>query len=134
MIVDLTQDFIQVDLPKGGKTIYITPPPGWEEDPDTVYEVKKPLYDMPHSDKCMHKTWSQWLKSEGFESVGYDKSMWVKKDGDQQIMICTHVDDSFVTVSSEVTLINFRNRMLSSYGRRIDSTADMDAKEYVNME
>jgi hypothetical protein len=44
----------------------------------------------------LHKTWSQWLKSEGFESVGYEKSMWVKKDGDQQIMRCTHVDDSFV--------------------------------------
>jgi hypothetical protein len=113
MIVDLTQGFIQADLPKGGKTIYITPPQGWEEDPDTVYEVKKPLYVMPHSDRCLHKTWSQWLKSEGFESVGYEKSMWVKKDGDQ---------------------INFRIRMLSGFGGRFDGTADMDAKEYVGME
>ncbi len=77
---------------------------GWEEDPDTVYEVKKPLYGMPHSDRYLYKTWSQWLKSEGFESVGYEKSMWVKKDGDQQIMLCTHVDDSFVTASSESAL------------------------------
>ena len=128
MLVDLTQGFIQADLPKGGKTIYITPPQGWEEDPDMVYEVKKPLYGMPHSGRCLHKTWSQWLKSEGFETVGYEKSMWVKKDGDQQIMLCTHVDDSFVTASSEAALINFRNRMLSAYGGRFDGTADMDAK------
>ncbi len=60
--------------------------------------------------------------------------MWVKKDGDQQIMCCTHVDDSFVTKSSETTLINFRNRMLSSYGGRFDGTVDMDAKEYVGMD
>ena len=60
--------------------------------------------------------------------------MWVKKDGEQQIMLCTHVDDSFVTESREVTLINFCNRMLSSYGGRFDGTADMDAKEYVGME
>jgi hypothetical protein len=53
--------------------------------------------------------------------------MWVKKDGDQQIMLYTHVDDSFVTASSEDTLIN-------SYGGRFDGTADMDAKEYVGME
>jgi hypothetical protein len=118
MLVDLTQGFIQADLPKGGKTIYITPSQEWEEDPDTVYEVKNPLHVMPHSGRCLHKTWSQWLKSEGFESVGYEKSMWVKKDGDQQIMLWTHVDDSFVTASREVTLINFRNRMLSSYGGR----------------
>ncbi len=56
---------------------------------------------MPHSGRCLHKTWSQWLKSEGFESVGYEKSMWFKKDGDQQIMLCTHVDDSFVTDAKE---------------------------------
>ncbi len=75
MLVDLTQDFIQSDPPKGGKTIYITPPQGWEEVADTVYEVKKSLYVMSHSGRCFHKTWSQWLKSEGFESVGYEKSM-----------------------------------------------------------
>jgi hypothetical protein len=57
--LDLTLGFIQADLPKGGKTIYIIPPQGWEEDPDTVYEVKKPLYGMPHSGRCLHKTWSQ---------------------------------------------------------------------------
>ncbi len=60
--------------------------------------------------------------------------MWVKKDGDQQIMFYTHVDDSFVTASSETTLRNFRNRMISPYGGRFDDTADMDAKEYVGME
>ena len=70
MLVDLTQGFIQADLPKEGKTIYVTPPQGWEEDADTVYEVKNPLYGMPHADRCVHKTWSQWLKSEAFESVG----------------------------------------------------------------
>ena len=49
MLVDLTQGFIQADLPKGGKTIYITPPQGWEEDPDVVYEVKRPIYGMPQA-------------------------------------------------------------------------------------
>jgi hypothetical protein len=38
MLVDLTQRFIQTDLPgsKGRKTIYITPPQDWElrEDPE----------------------------------------------------------------------------------------------------
>ena len=82
VLVDLTQGFIQAGLPKGGKTIYITPPKGWEEDPDTVYEVEKPLYVMPHSDGCLHKTWSQCLNSVGFESVGYEK--WVKKEGSEQ--------------------------------------------------
>ncbi len=86
------------------------------------------------SDRCLNKTLSQCLKSEEFDSVGYEKSMWVKKDGDQQIMLCTHVDDSFVTECTEATLKNFLNRILSSYGGRFDGTVDMDAKEYVGME
>jgi hypothetical protein len=44
MLVDLTEGFIQDDLPTGGKTIYITPPQVWEEDSDVVYEVKRPIY------------------------------------------------------------------------------------------
>jgi hypothetical protein len=81
MLVDLTQGFIQAELPKGGKTVSITPLQGWEDDPDTVYEVRKPIYGMPHSGKCLHKTWSQWLNSEGFESVGYERSLWGQKEG-----------------------------------------------------
>ena len=134
MLVDLTQGFIQAELPKGGKTIYITSPKGWKEDSDTVYEVRKPLYGMPHSGRCLHKTWSQWLNSEGFESVGYEKSMWVKKEGSEEIMLCTHVDDTFVTESSVDTLIKFRTWMFKQYGDRFDGTAEMDVKEYLDME
>ena len=67
---DLTQGFIQADLPKGEKTIYISPPPGVEENSDVVYEVMRPLYGMPHSGRCLHVTWSNWLKEQGFYKVG----------------------------------------------------------------
>jgi hypothetical protein len=51
--VDLTQGFIQAELPKDGKAIYISPPPGHVE----------ALYGMPHSGRCLHITWSNWLES-----------------------------------------------------------------------
>ena len=75
---------------------------------------------MPHSGRCLHKTWSQWLKSEGFDSVvGYEKSMWVKKEYNQQIMLCTHVDDSLVTTISETVLIKFQCQLeVVGLGRR----------------
>ena len=44
----------------------------------------------------------------GFESVGYEQSMWVKKDGSKTIMLCTNVDDSFVTASDENTRSSFK--------------------------
>jgi hypothetical protein len=69
-----------------------------------------------------------------FQSVGSEQSMWVKKEGSETIMLCNHVDDSFVTASNENTLLSFRNRMLFMYGGRFDVIAEMDAKEYVAME
>ena len=56
------------------------------------------------------------------------------KEVSDQIMLCPHVDDTFVTTSSEDTLIKFRNRMLRQYGDRFDVTAETDAKEYLGME
>ncbi len=44
--VDLRQGFIQAELPKDGKAIYISLPPGHVEEPE--YQVLEPLYDMPH--------------------------------------------------------------------------------------
>jgi hypothetical protein len=44
--VDLRQGFIQAELPKDGKAIYISLPPGHVEEPG--YQVLEPLYDMSH--------------------------------------------------------------------------------------
>jgi hypothetical protein len=90
--VDFKQGFIQSDLPKGAKPIYISPPPGVQEEEGIVYQVLQPLYGMPHSGRCLHVTWSKWLQSEGFTKVGYEGSMWAKKHEGDHILIATHVD------------------------------------------
>jgi hypothetical protein len=61
--LDLTQGFIQAELQKDGKAIYISPPPGHVEERDVVYQVLKPLYGMSHSGRCLHVTWSNWLEN-----------------------------------------------------------------------
>ena len=128
--VDFTQGFIQADLPKDGKPIYISPPPGVEEEEGVVYQVLRPLYGMPHSGRCLHVTWSNWLKSEGFSKVGYEGSMWAKNDGEDTILIATHVDDSIVTGSSPEKLDAFIDRLKS----RFDATAEMDVSDFLGME
>jgi hypothetical protein len=48
--VDISQAFVQGDLLPGdchnGK-VYISAPPGFEEDPNYVYLLRRPLYGMP---------------------------------------------------------------------------------------
>ena len=128
--VDFTRGFIQADLPKNGKPIYISPPPGVEEEEGVVYQVLRPRYGMPHSGRCLHVTWSNWLKSEGFSKVGYEGSMWVKNDGKDTIMISTHVDDSIVNGSSPEKLDAFINRLKS----RFDATEEKDVSDFLGME
>jgi hypothetical protein len=41
--VDLTQGFIQAELSKDGKAIYISQSPGHVKEPDVVYQVLKSL-------------------------------------------------------------------------------------------
>ena len=128
--VDFKQGFIQSDLPKGAKPIYISPPPGVQEEEGIVYQVLRPLYGMPHSGRCLHVTWSNWLKSEGFTKVGYEGSMWAKKHEGDHILIATHVDDSIVTGSNDAKTNEFLGRLKD----RFDVTIEEGVSDFLGME
>jgi len=66
--VDISQAFVQGELLPGdghnGK-VYISSPPGYEEDPLYVYRLLKPLYSMPSATRAWHTTMSAFLAKEG---------------------------------------------------------------------
>ena len=74
--VDISQAFVQRELLPGdsdghnGK-IYISAPPGYEEDPLFVYRPLKPLYGMPSAARAWHTTMSAFLQREGCETVDF---------------------------------------------------------------
>jgi hypothetical protein len=122
--VDLTQGFIQAELPKDGKAIYISPPPGHVEEPDVVYQVLKPLYGMPYSGRCLRVTWSKWLEGQGFQKAGYEGAMWSRKDNDgDTILVATHVDDSIVTGSNDDKTDTFVREMLDRFDGACELTS-----------
>eukprot|EP00961_Rhodomonas_salina_P047595 639514-Rhodomonas_salina.1 len=80
--VDLTQAFIQADrIPEGPNGhIFITPPPGCEEDEEVVvYEVLRPLYGVPSSSRMLHLTVAKWMREQGFQTVGFEDSVWSRE-------------------------------------------------------
>ena len=82
--VDLEQAFIQgcwEFLPEDAPTVYITPPWGWDEDPDVVYEVVRPLYGHPAAARALHFTLNSWLESKGFTKAGTEESVWTRPAG-----------------------------------------------------
>eukprot|EP00961_Rhodomonas_salina_P290263 3922393-Rhodomonas_salina.1 len=68
---DLAQAFIQADSLEGrvNGRIFITPPKGWGEQEDVVYECQRQLYVIPDSARALNKTLDVWFKSQGFHTA-----------------------------------------------------------------
>jgi hypothetical protein len=72
----ISQAFLQADkLDEGVNGRYfINPPPGSPEvsNKNIIYEVLRPLYGSPSSQRALHKTMNAYFKSEGFDIIGFE--------------------------------------------------------------
>ena len=134
--IDLTQAFIQADRLDEGVNgrWFMTPPPGSEEeDPDVVYEVLRPLYGIPSSARALNVTLDNWLKSEGFQTVGFEDSVWVRPAGGKygaRIILSAHIDDNLISCKSRKVLNHFKKEFLT----RFDGTDEGPVTQYLGCE
>jgi Reverse transcriptase (RNA-dependent DNA polymerase) len=131
--VDISQAFCQGDLLPGdghnGK-VYISAPPGYPEDPDICYLLRKPLYGMPSAARAWHKTMSGFLASQGCSKVGYEESMWMAVSDGHKILIAAHIDDFIISCAHRPTLDKFKNALLA----RFDGTSEGAIRTYLGCE
>jgi len=76
--VDIFQAFVQDEHSLGdghNGNVYISFPPGYEEDPLNVYRLLKPQYGMPSAARAWHTTMSAFLEGEECETVGFEKNV-----------------------------------------------------------
>jgi hypothetical protein len=117
--VDIEQAFLQADkLDEGVNGRYsINPPPGSPEagNKDVVYEVMKPLYGSPSSPRTLHKPMDAYFKSEGFDTIGFEESVWVRPAGgkySEDIYVSAHVDDCLLSCKSPAVMSKFKRDLL----------------------
>ena len=98
--VDIEQACMQADkLPEGVNGRYFINPPSGSPDAgnrDIVYEVLSPLYGNPSSPRALHKTMDAFFKSEGFDTIGFEESVWRRPAGGKysdDIYVSAHLDD-----------------------------------------
>jgi hypothetical protein len=132
--VDIEQAFLQADkLDEGVNGRYfINPPPGSPEagNKDVVYEVLKPLYGSPSSPRALHKTMDAYFKSEGFDTIGFEESVWVRPAGGkyaEDIYVSAHVDDCLLSCKSADVMTRFKKDLLS----RFVGTDEGEVTEYL---
>jgi len=135
--IDIEQAFLQADkLVEGVNGRYfINPPPGSPEagNKNIVYEVLRPLYGSPSSPRALHKTMDAYFKSEGFDTIGFEESVWVRPAGgkySEDIYVSAHVDDCLLSCKSLTVMAEFKAHMLN----RFIGTDEGEVTEYLGCE
>nr|GEW89277.1 retrovirus-related Pol polyprotein from transposon TNT 1-94 [Tanacetum cinerariifolium] len=77
------------------KKVYGCQPPGFEDlhFPNKVYKVEKALYGLHQAPKAWYKTLSTYLLENGFRRGTIDKTLFIKKDRDDILLVQVYVDD-----------------------------------------
>lgn len=119
---DLAQAFIQADkLDKGmNGRVFVQPPQGVTEDANVVYEVLRPLYGIPSSAQALYLTLSKWFKDQGFDTAGFEDSVWVQETGGKyphrdRLIVSVHIDDTLMACESLTTLQAFKSEFLTCF-------------------
>ncbi|GJU56228.1 putative ribonuclease H-like domain-containing protein [Tanacetum coccineum] len=75
--------------------VYVCQPPGFEDPhfPDKVYKVEKALYGLHQAPRAWYETLSTYLIENGFRRVTIDKTLFIKKDKGDILLVHVYVDD-----------------------------------------
>ncbi|GJS04984.1 putative ribonuclease H-like domain-containing protein [Tanacetum coccineum] len=75
--------------------VYVCQPPGFEDlqFPDNVYKVEKTLYGLHQAPRAWYETLSTYLLENGFRRGTINKTLFIKKDKGDILLVQVYVDD-----------------------------------------
>ncbi|GKB06519.1 putative ribonuclease H-like domain-containing protein [Tanacetum coccineum] len=75
--------------------VYVCQPHGFEDPqfPDKVYKVEKALYGLHQAPRAWYETLSTYLLENGFRRGTIDKTLFIKKDRGDILLVQVYVDD-----------------------------------------
>ncbi|GJZ86845.1 putative ribonuclease H-like domain-containing protein [Tanacetum coccineum] len=83
--------------------VYVCQPPSFEDPqfPDKVYKVEKALYGFHQALKAWHETLSTYLLENGFRRGTIDKTLFIKKDKDDILLVQVKQKDDEIFISQD---------------------------------
>ncbi|GKA33652.1 putative ribonuclease H-like domain-containing protein [Tanacetum coccineum] len=75
--------------------VYVCQSPGFEDSdfPDRVYKVEKALYGLHQAPRAWYETFSTYLLENGFQRGQVDKTLFIKRDQGDILIVQFYVDD-----------------------------------------
>ncbi|GJY62004.1 putative ribonuclease H-like domain-containing protein [Tanacetum coccineum] len=95
------------------KEVYVCQPPGFEDPqfPNKVYKVEKALYGLHQAPKAWYETLSTYLLENRFRRGIIDKTLFIKKDKGDILLVQVYVDDIIFGSTKKSLCIEFESLM-----------------------
>ncbi|GJU66635.1 putative ribonuclease H-like domain-containing protein [Tanacetum coccineum] len=93
--------------------VYVCQPPGFEDPqfPDKVYKVEKALYGLHQAPRAWYETLSTYLLENGFRRGIIDKTLFIKKDKGDILLVQVYVDDIIFGSTKMSLCVEFEQMM-----------------------
>ncbi|GKA78341.1 putative ribonuclease H-like domain-containing protein, partial [Tanacetum coccineum] len=93
--------------------VYVCQPPGFEDPqfPDKVYKVEKALYGLHQAPKAWYETLSTYLLENRFRRGTIDKTLFIKKDKGDILLVQVYVDDIIFGSTKKSLCVEFEQMM-----------------------
>ncbi|GJZ34127.1 putative ribonuclease H-like domain-containing protein [Tanacetum coccineum] len=93
--------------------VYVYQPPGFEDPqfPDKVYKVEKALYGLHQAPRAWYETLSTYLLENGFRRGTIDKTLFIKKDKGDILLVQVYVDDIIFGSTKKSLCLEFEQIM-----------------------
>ncbi|GKD28282.1 putative ribonuclease H-like domain-containing protein [Tanacetum coccineum] len=93
--------------------VYVCQPPGFEDlhFPDKVYKVEKALYGLHQAPRAWYETLSTYLLENRFRRGTIDKTLFIKKDKSDILLVQVYVDDIIFGSTKKTLCLEFEQMM-----------------------
>ncbi|GJV40382.1 putative ribonuclease H-like domain-containing protein [Tanacetum coccineum] len=93
--------------------VYVCQPLGFEDPhfPDKVYKVEKALYGLHQAPRAWYETLSTYLIENGFRRGTIDKTLFIKKDKSDILLVQVYVDDIIFGSTKKTLCLEFEQMM-----------------------
>jgi hypothetical protein len=100
---DVSTAFLQAKMPENDPPVFMNIPLGFPEElipeewrkKDAVVKLLKPVYGLHQAPNAWERTVSDWMIEQGFASSEIDRSIFVKGEGDEKLIVGKFVDDFY---------------------------------------
>ncbi|GKD38715.1 putative ribonuclease H-like domain-containing protein, partial [Tanacetum coccineum] len=93
--------------------VYVCQPPSFEDPhfPDKVYKVEKALYGLHQAPRAWYETLSTYLLEHEFRRGTIDKTLFIKKDKSDILLVQVYVDDIIFWSTKKTLCLEFEQMM-----------------------